>query len=71
MAWYLFQDIIVMNDFVVKAIEEASGDNYILMPYFDMLQFYESLTEQIKTSEKIMSIYNLLNKSLKDLERPK
>jgi hypothetical protein len=50
MARYLFQDIVVMNDFVVKAIEEASSDNYILMPYFDMLQFYESLSEQMKTS---------------------
>ncbi len=44
MATYLMSDIIVMNNFVIKAIEEASSDNYILMPYFDMLQFYESLT---------------------------
>ena len=40
MAKYLFQDILILNNFVIKAIEEASNDNYILMPYFDMLQFY-------------------------------
>ena len=28
-----------MNDFIVKAIEEGSDDNFLLMPYFDMLQF--------------------------------
>ena len=70
MARYLMNDIIVMNDFIIKAIEEASSDNYILMPYFDMLQFYESLTEQRKTSEKIMAIYEFLKKSVKDIEKP-
>jgi len=40
---YIFNDIAIMNNFVVKALEEASTDNFILMPYFDMLQFYESL----------------------------
>lgn len=36
-------DLLIMNNFVVKALEEASMDNFMLMPYFDMLQFYESL----------------------------
>ena len=40
---YIFNDIAIMNNFVVKALEEASTDNFILMPYFDMLQFHESL----------------------------
>jgi hypothetical protein len=44
---YLGNDLILMNNFVVKALEEASMDNFMLMPYFDMLQFYESLKEQI------------------------
>jgi hypothetical protein len=44
---YLGNDMIVMNNFVVKALEEASTDNFMLMPYFDMLQFYESLKEQM------------------------
>lgn len=39
-----------MNNFVVKAIEEGSEDNFLLMPYFDMLQFSESLTQQISTA---------------------
>ena len=47
-ALYLGNDMIVMNNFVVKALEEASTDNFMLMPYFDMLQFYESLKEQIQ-----------------------
>ena len=32
--------MIIMNNFIIQALEEASNDNYILMPYFDMLQFY-------------------------------
>lgn len=40
MATYLFEDVLIMNNFIVKALQEASSDNYILMPYFDMLQFY-------------------------------
>jgi hypothetical protein len=36
----LYNDTIILNNFVVKALEEAAGDNYMLMPYFDMLQFY-------------------------------
>ena len=40
-----------MNDFIVKAIVEAAHDNFVIMPYFDMLQFYESLTEQFKLSK--------------------
>lgn len=40
---FLMNDLLIMNNFVVKALEEASMDNFMLMPYFDMLQFYESL----------------------------
>lgn len=60
MAQYLYVDILIMNNFILKAIDEAAEDNYILMPYFDMLQFYESLTEQIQTSKKITHLYEKL-----------
>ena len=39
-AAFMANDMIIMNNFVVKALEEASMDNFMLMPYFDMLQFY-------------------------------
>lgn len=32
-----------MNNFVIEAIEEGCEDNFLLIPYFDLLQFYESL----------------------------
>lgn len=46
-----------MNNFVVKALEEASTDNFILMPYFDMLQFHESLKEQLIVGSTIRQLY--------------
>ena len=52
-------DIIIMNNFVVKALEEASKDNFMLMPYFDMLQFYESLMEQIKVGKEVRDVYKV------------
>lgn len=36
----LFNDLSTMNNFAIKALEEASEDNFILMPYLDMLQFH-------------------------------
>lgn len=66
----LFDDIVIMNNFILKAIEEASSDNYILMPYFDMLQFYESLTEQIQTSKKIKHIHTILETYIPNLQKP-
>jgi len=33
-------------------------DNYMLMPYFDMLQFHESMVEQKKVGKEIENIYN-------------
>ena len=50
-------DMMIMNNFVVKALEEASMDNFMLMPYFDMLQFYESLMEQIKVGKQVEELY--------------
>lgn len=38
--FFLFNDLVIMNNFVIKALEEASTDNFMLMPYFDMLQFH-------------------------------
>lgn len=52
-ATYLGNDMILMNNFVVKALEEASMDNFMLMPYFDMLQFYESLKEQMEVGKNV------------------
>lgn len=46
-----------MNNFVIEALQEGSEDNFMLMPYFDMLQFYESLTEQKDIIVKINQIY--------------
>jgi hypothetical protein len=46
-----------MNNFIVKALEEASKDNFMLMPYFDMLQFNESLKEQKEVGKKIREVY--------------
>jgi hypothetical protein len=40
------------------------------MPYFDMLQFYESLSEQVQTSKKIENIYAQVSKILPKLEAP-
>lgn len=54
---YLFNDLAVMNNFVVKALEEASMDNFILMPYFDMLQFHESLKEQLMVGRNVRELY--------------
>ena len=39
-AYQSYQDILIMNDFVIEAIEEGAEDNFFLMPYFEMLQFY-------------------------------
>lgn len=50
---YLYNDLIIMNNFIVKALEEASMDNFMLMPYFDMLQFYESLKEQVQVGKHV------------------
>lgn len=46
-----------MNNFVVKALEEASTDNFMLMPYFDMLQFHESLKEQLEVGRNVRELY--------------
>jgi len=53
----LFNDMCFMNNFIVKALEEASKDNFMLMPYFDMLQFNESLKEQKEVGKKIREVY--------------
>jgi len=53
-----------MNNFVVLALEEAASDNYMLMPYFDMLQFHESMMEQRTTIRKIDVLYEGLKKHL-------
>lgn len=50
---YLYNDLTIMNNFIVKALEEASMDNFMLMPYFDMLQFYESLKEQVQVGKHV------------------
>ncbi len=57
-AHVFYNDILTMNGFVIEALEEGSEDNFMLMPYFDMLQFYESLTEQKQIIVKINSIYS-------------
>jgi hypothetical protein len=46
-----------MNNFVIEALEEGSDDNFLLMPYLDMLQFYESLAEQKDVIIKINEIF--------------
>jgi hypothetical protein len=57
LASYLFNDLSIMNNFVIKALEEASTDNFMLMPYFDMLQFHESLKEQIQVGKNVIKVY--------------
>lgn len=57
-ARFLFNDVVIMNNFVVKALEEASMDNFILMPYFDMLQFHESLNEQLAVGKNVRVLYD-------------
>lgn len=57
LATYLFNDLSIMNNFVIKALEEASTDNFMLMPYFDMLQFHESLKEQIQVGKNVVKVY--------------
>ena len=52
-ARFLFNDLATMNNFVTKALDEASHDNFMLMPYFDMLQFHESLKEQTRVGPEI------------------
>lgn len=42
-----------MYNFVIEALEEGSEDNFMLMPYFDLLQFYESLTQENDVKVKI------------------
>ena len=42
----------------------------MLMPYFDMLQFYESLKEQVQTSKNICEIYESLNKICEKIKKP-
>ncbi len=59
-----------MNNFVVKALEEASNDHYILMPYFDMLQFYESLNEQLSVGKKIRALFGSVQKFANELLEP-
>lgn len=49
-----------MNDFVAKAIMEGSEDNFLLMPYMDMLQFYESIKQQLTTEVQIADLYEQL-----------
>ena len=63
---FLFNDLTTMNNFVVKALEEASMDNFMLMPYFDMLQFYESLKEQVQVGEQVRSLYEEVRKFSKE-----
>jgi hypothetical protein len=57
-ATFLFNDLAYMNNFIVKALEEASTDNFLLMPYFDMLQFHESLKEQECVGNSMRDMYN-------------
>lgn len=59
-ATFLFNDMAHMNNFVVKALEEASTDNFILMPYFDMLQFHESLKEQLAVGRSVIELHEAL-----------
>ena len=44
LATFLYLDLVTMNNFIVVALNEAANDNFLVMPYFDMLQFYESMT---------------------------
>ncbi len=69
-AAYLFNDAALMNNFVVKALEEASTDNFILMPYFDMLQFHESLKEQLIVGSIIRQLYETIRHFTQDLHKP-
>lgn len=69
-AAYIFNDIAVMNNFVVKALEEASTDNFILMPYFDMLQFHESLKEQLIVGKSVRELYEVVRHFTQDLMKP-
>jgi hypothetical protein len=41
------------------------------MPYFDMLQFHESMMEQRTTIHKIDELFQSLQKFLKDIDKPK
>jgi hypothetical protein len=66
----LFNDIALMNNFVVKALEEASTDNFILMPYFDMLQFHESLKEQLIVGSIIRQLYETVRHFTQNLQKP-
>lgn len=59
-----------MNNFVVKALEEASTDNFILMPYFDMLQFHESLKEQLIVGSTIHQLYESVRHFTQNLYKP-
>lgn len=60
-----------MNDFIVGALEEAAADNYLLMPYFDLLQFQESLKEQLATLPLVQNLYEMLSKHIEKLNPPK
>lgn len=42
-AYQCYEDILTMNDFIIEALEEGAEDNFLLMPYFEMLQFYETM----------------------------
>jgi phosphatidylserine/phosphatidylglycerophosphate/cardiolipin synthase-like enzyme len=66
----MFNDLVVMNNFVVKALEEASMDNFMLMPYFDMLQFYESLKEQVQVGKHVRLLYDEVRKMAKGIVEP-
>lgn len=59
-----------MNNFVVKALEEASTDNFILMPYFDMLQFHESLKEQMLVGKNVKELYESIRHFAQGLQVP-
>lgn len=63
-----YQDILVMNDFVIEAIEEGAQDNFFLMPYFEMLQFNETLTQQTEVQKKINKLYETLSASVNTSE---
>lgn len=53
----LYKDALTMNNFIIEAIEESCQDNYLFMPYFDMLQFYESVIQQKEISDQLNAIY--------------